>query len=78
MAWVEKRGKKFRLLFRFNNEKYVIGLKESDPKAVDVCLARVEENIRLVERGRLVVPEGADLPLFLLEPVIDFFTRTLV
>ena len=66
MAWVEKRGKRFRLLFRLNNEKYTIGLKVTDPKEVSACLARVEENIQLVERGRLIVPEGADLALFLL------------
>ena len=30
------------------------------------CLARLEENLRLVERGRLTVPAGADLGLFLL------------
>ena len=66
MAWVEKRGKRFRLLFRLNNEKYTIKLKETDPREVEACLARVEENLRFVERGRLVVPEGADLALFLL------------
>jgi len=43
-----------------NNEKYTIGLKETDPREVDAWLARVDENLRFVERGRLVVPEGAD------------------
>lgn len=66
MAWIEKRGKRFRLLFRLNNEKYTIGLKVTDPKEADACLARVEENLRMVERGRLTVPDGADLALFLL------------
>lgn len=54
MAWVEKSGKGFRLLFRLNNEKYTIGLNETDPREVEACLARVEENLRFVERGRLV------------------------
>src|SRR5439155_6427986 len=35
-------------------------------KEADGCLARLEENLRLVERGRLSVPPGADLGLFLL------------
>src|SRR5262249_24514441 len=42
------------------------------------CMARLEENLRLVERGRLEVPAGADLAVFLVtdgklnaKPIID-------
>ena len=63
MAWIEKRGKRFRLLFRFNNEKFTLNLKAGSPREAETCLSRVEENIRLVERGRLSVPEGAALAL---------------
>jgi integrase len=66
MAWLERRGERFRVVFRFRNEKYHVNLKETAQKDADACLARLEENLRLVERGRLVVPEGADLGLFLL------------
>lgn len=66
MAWIERRGKRFRLLFRMNGEKYSVGLKVTNQKAADACLSRVEENIHLVQSGRLVLPEGADLALFLI------------
>jgi integrase len=66
MAWLEQRGERFRIAFRFRGEKFRINLKATDPKEADGCLARLEENLRLVERGRLAVPAGADLGLFLL------------
>ena len=54
MAWVDKRGKKFRLLFRFNHEKYVIGLKESDPKAVDAAVDQFSLINSFAHQKRLV------------------------
>jgi len=66
MAWLERRGERFRIAFRFRGEKFRVNLKATDQKEADGCLARLEENLRLVERGRLVVPPGADLGLFLL------------
>ncbi|OWK35733.1 tyrosine-type recombinase/integrase [Fimbriiglobus ruber] len=66
MAWLERRGERFRVVFRFHGSKYHVNLKATDPKDADCCLARLEENLRLVERGRLTVPAGADIGLFLL------------
>jgi hypothetical protein len=66
MAWLEQRGDKFRIAFRFRGEKFRVNLKATEPKEADGCLARLEENLRLVERGRLDVPPGADLGLFLI------------
>jgi site-specific recombinase XerD len=66
MAWLERRGKRFRLLFRFNDVRYHVNLKASDMKEADACRVRLEENLRLVERCRLAVPAGADLGLFLI------------
>jgi integrase len=66
MAWLERRGERYRVVFRFRNQKFHPNLKACDPKEADACLARLEENLRLVERGRLAVPAGADLGLFLL------------
>jgi hypothetical protein len=65
MAWLEQRGKRFRIVFRFRNQKFFVNLKATDANEADSCLARLEENLRLVERGRLHIPEGADLGLFL-------------
>jgi integrase len=66
MAWLERRGERFRIAFRFRGEKYHVNLKADDSKEADGCLARLEENLRLVERGRLEVPAGADFGLFLI------------
>jgi integrase len=66
MAWLEQRGEMFRIGFRFRGEKFHVNLKATEAKEADGCLARLEENLRLVERGRLDVPPGADLGLFLI------------
>jgi integrase len=66
MAWLERRGGCYRVAFRFRGAKFRVNLKATDPKEADGCLARLEENLRLVVRGRLTVPPGADFGLFLL------------
>ncbi len=66
MAWLERRGERYRIVFRFRGDKFNVNLKATDPKEAEGCLARLEETLRLVERGRLIVPAGADLGLFLL------------
>jgi integrase len=66
MAWIERRGQRFRLAFRYGDEKFTVNLKSAGRKDAEACRARLEENLRLVERGRLTVPTGADLGLYLL------------
>ena len=41
-------------------------MKAAERKDAEACLVRLEENLRPVERGRLAVPDGADIGLFLL------------
>jgi integrase len=66
VAWVERRGGRCRIVFRFQGERIIVNLKAADAKDATACCERLEENLRLVERGRLSVPESADLGLFLL------------
>jgi integrase len=66
MAWLERRGDRFRAVFRFRGQRFNVNLKAADEREAKSCLARLEENLRLVERGRMAVPTGADLGLFLL------------
>ncbi len=66
MASLEKRGNGFRISFRFGGLKHQVTVKAVDRKEADSCRVRLEENLRLVERGRLSVPEGSDIGLFLL------------
>ena len=68
MASLEQQGSggNYRVIFWFGGRKFSRTLKTSkDEEAVSV-LHRLEENIRLVERGRLEIPPDADLATFLL------------
>lgn len=66
MAWLERRGAKFRIKFRSGGKNHSVPLKTDDEREAEGLLGRFEENLRLLERGRLELPEGADLGLFLL------------
>jgi hypothetical protein len=64
MGWVEQRGKKFRLSFRYGGRMFRHSLGVETQKEADESLAVVERNLRLLEEGILELPRGADLPLF--------------
>jgi integrase len=66
MASLELRSERYRIVFRYGGQKFQHSLKTTDPKEANGCLARLEENLRLLERGRLQLPPDADLPTFLL------------
>lgn len=66
MASLEQRGNRYRVAFRLGGQKLQVAVKAGDGKEAEACLARLEENLRLVERGRLTIPDGADVGLFLL------------
>jgi len=66
MASLERRGNRYRVIVRLGGRKHHVSLKATDEKDAEACRVRLEENLRLVERGRLTVPAGADLGLFLL------------
>jgi integrase len=68
MAWLEQHPKSgiYRITLRYGGQKINRTLKTSDSKEAEAVLHRVEENVRLLERGRLTLPEDADLATFLL------------
>lgn len=66
MASLEQRGNRFRVIFRLSGRKHYVSVKASDRRDAEACLVRLEENLRLVERGRMSIPAGADIGLFLL------------
>ncbi len=66
MAWLERRSQRYRIVFRYGGEKFQHPLKTEDRREAEGCLARLEENLRLLERGRLEFPPDADLGIFLL------------
>jgi integrase len=66
MASIERRGDSFRIVFRFNGQKFSRSLKTRSQKEATASLARLEDNLRRLELGTLPLPEHADLGTFLL------------
>ena len=66
MASLELRSNRYRIVFRIGGKKLHCSLKTTDQREAEGCLVRFEENLRLLERGRLVPPADADIGTFLL------------
>lgn len=66
MPWLERRGNKFRIKFRYSGKNHSVPLKTADEREAEGLLGRFEENLRLLKRGRLELPDGAELGQFLL------------
>lgn len=66
MASLERRGDRFRIVFRYGGQKFSRALKTASEKAALATIARLEDNLRRVELGTLAVPDDIDVPTFLL------------
>jgi integrase len=67
MAWKElERSGVYHVGLRLGGRKFTRSLNTSDEVEADSAVACIEENLRLIERGRLEIPKGADLMSFLL------------
>ncbi len=67
MAWLIKRGTVFHLGFRYSGKVFRTSLKTVNQRAATAAVSRVDENIRLVETGRLALPDDTqDLATFFL------------
>ncbi|MEM6777731.1 MAG: site-specific integrase [Planctomycetota bacterium] len=67
MAWLQADPSgNFHLSFRFGGRKFKRSLKTKSERDANAKLLRLEENIRLVESGRLEIPDNGDIPKFLL------------
>jgi integrase len=66
MAWLEQRGKTYRLSFRYQGTVYRHSLGTRDKAEAAACLARLEDSLNRLERGWLQPSAGVDLPIFLL------------
>ncbi len=66
MAWLEKRGGSFRVCFRYAGRKYRHELKTENEREANGLLGRLEDNLILLERGKLDPPADGELALFLL------------
>ena len=67
MTWLQADPSgNYHISFRFGGAKFKRSLKTKSKREADARLHRLDENIRLVESGRLEIPEVGDIPLFLL------------
>src|SRR5580658_8719720 len=66
MAWLELDASgNYHVSFRMGERRYKRSLKTSQKRDAERLASRLEENLTLVERGRLTIPDGADIPRFL-------------
>jgi integrase len=56
MAWLECKGKVFRIRFRYGGAKHLLSLRTTDPRETSEALSQFEANLRLIERGVLAPP----------------------
>ncbi|MEO8271676.1 MAG: hypothetical protein ABI557_18280 [Aureliella sp.] len=66
MASIELRGKSYRIVFRFDGERYSRSLQTRSEKVALGALYRLEDNLRRVELGTLSIPQSTDVADFLL------------
>ena len=67
MAWKElERSGVYHVGLRLGGRKFTRSLNTEDEAEADSAVACIEENLRLIERGRLEIPKGSDLMSFLL------------
>ena len=66
MASLELHYGTYRLAFRFGGRKFRRSLKTDKERIALAALARAEDNLRRLELGQLVLPEGADVAAFVL------------
>ena len=67
MAWLENdRSGNVHVCFRFGGQKFRRSLRTKSRREAETRKQRLEENVRLVECGRLDVPTDVDFATFLL------------
>lgn len=68
MAWLERHptSGRFHLCVRWNGKRKRRSLSTDDTKAAEAIRLCLEENVALLERGRLELPPAADIMTFLL------------
>ena len=66
MAWIEKRGRKYRVVFRYGGQSYQHALGTEDEQEAEACRARLKDMLNRLERGWLTLLDHVNVPLFLL------------
>ncbi len=66
MAFAEKRGEWYRIVFRYNGKRYRQTLDTEDPTVADSAVCGVKRTLMLLEQKALHIPAGADVLSFIL------------
>ena len=67
MAWLEQEQTGiFQICFRYEGERFKRSAHTKSERKANNLMSRLEENLELLERGRLELPEDADLFKFLM------------
>ena len=66
MASIEKRGGKYRAIFRFEGQKYSGSLGTDKRQKAELARGQIERNLELVSLGMLAVPDDCDVFHFFL------------
>ncbi len=67
MASLHQRANgSFRISYYFGGRRFFASLKTRHEREATITMHRLEENLQDLERGRLAIPDGADLSRFLL------------
>ncbi len=61
MAWLEKKGRRFLLVFRLNGAKYKKLLVPTDQREAEAIAAKVERRIEMLGRGEWQLPDPAQV-----------------
>ncbi len=79
MAWLEKKGRRFLLVFRLNGSRYKKLLAPTDQREAEAIAAKVERRIGMLERGEWQLPDPTQVADSLIgdlapRPVVDLPT----
>jgi len=69
MAWLEKRGQKFLLVFRLNGSRYKKLLDLKERREADAVAAKVDRRIEMLERGEWQLPDPTNVVDSLVEDI---------
>ena len=66
MAFAQKRGDRYRVVFQFQGKKYRKSLKTDKAGVAEAVVGGVKRTLMMLEQGLLHIPDGANILTFVL------------
>ena len=66
MAFIEQRGSRYRLIFKYEGKRFTHSLGNNDFQAAKILCGVVEKTLRQLQERSRAIPEGADWKEFIL------------